>query len=302
MAVVESGARRDVLVRYRRREIGEVELSFLRSCIARAQDSSLQDLSRTICRAWEWRQPNGALSEYACRDLLLRLEEWGHLWLPAARRRHKPAGSRSSKCPTELIVIPEVEIRDGWSGLDRAVVRPIEPEERLGWRVYMERYHYLGWRPLVGEHLLYAAELDGELVGLLGWASAALHLTVRESFIGWDDRARRARLHLLANHVRFLVLPWVHVRNLASRLLALNLCRLAHDWQQKWGHRVHLVETCVESRRFRATSYRAANWIYLGETAGRRRQGNRYLHHSSPKAVYVYELHRHARRLLGGAG
>jgi hypothetical protein len=300
MVAVEGGAERGALVRYRNREIGEAELSFLRGCVERAEGRSLRELSREICRAWEWRQRNGALSEYACRDLLLRLEEWGHLRLPASRRRSAVVRQRLSKVPLELIVIPEVEVREGWADLKRLVVRPIEPEERVGWRVYVERYHYLGWRPVVGEHVLYAAEIDGELVALLGWASAALRLTARECYIGWDDHARRARLHLVANNVRFLVLPWVQVHNLASRVLALNLRRLSADWQQRWGHPIHLAETFIDSARFRASSYRAANWRYVGESAGRSRKGNRYLFHSSPKAVYLYELHRHARALLRG--
>lgn len=300
MAVAGEAAGRGVLVRYRNREIGESELSFLRGCIEGAQDRTLRGLSREICQAWEWRQRNGALSEYACRDLLLRLEEWGHLKLPALRRRSTAVRRRMSRVPLELIVIPEVEIRDEWADLHRLVVRPIEPEERLGWRVYMDRYHYLGWRPVVGEHVLYAAEMDGELVGLLGWASAALRVTARERHIGWDDGARRERLHLVANNVRFLVLPWVHVRNLASRVLALNLRRLSADWQQRWGHPIHLAETFVDSARFRATCYRAANWRYVGQSAGRSRKGNQYLFHSSSKAIYLYELHRRAASLLRG--
>lgn len=300
MAAVDGGADRGALVRYRNREIGEAELSFLRECAEGAQGRTLRELSREICQAWDWRQRNGGLSEYACRDLLLRLEEWGHLKLPPSRRRVTAVRRRMPKVPLELIVIPEVEVRDEWADLSRLVVRPIEPEERLGWRVYMDRYHYLGWRPVVGEHVLYAAEMDGELVALLGWASAALRVTARERHIGWDNGARRERLHLVANNVRFLVLPWVYVRNLASRVLALNLHRLSADWQQRWGHPIHLAETFVDSARFRATCYRAANWRYVGQSAGRSRKGNHYLFHSSPKAVYLYEVHRRAASLLRG--
>lgn len=300
MAAVEGGVAGGAWLRYRNREIGEAELSFLRGCIDGARGRTLREVSREICQAWEWRQRNGALSEYACRDLLLRLEEWGHLRLPASRRRVTAVRRRLSSVPLELIVIAEVEIRDEWADLSRLVVRPIEPQERVGWRVYMDRYHYLGWRPVVGEHVLYAAEMDGELVALLGWASAALRVTARERYLGWNDGARRERLHLVANNVRFLVLPWVRVRNLASRVLALNLHRLSADWQQRWRHPIHLAETFVDSARFRATCYRAANWRYVGESAGRSRKGNRYLFHSSPKAIYLYELHRQARSLLRG--
>jgi hypothetical protein len=164
----------------------------------------------------------------------------------------------------------------------------------------MARYHYLGDRTPVGEHLLYAAFLADELVALLGWAAAAFRCPSREAFIGWDEATKRRRLHLVANNVRFLVLPWVHVKNLASKILALNLRRLSSDWQAVWRHRVYLAETFVDAARFRGTCYRAANWRYLGETAGRTKRGNAYLHGGSPKSVYVYALHREACRLLRG--
>lgn len=298
-----------VLVRYRKRELGARELEFIRSTIATGAFSGRVELSRIICQAWNWRQANGALSEYACRDLLLRLEEWGHIALPAGQRRGRPSGvSQADKprrraipelpLPVELIPIVELPIGDADAELSTLIVRPILAEERLGWRVYMQRYHYLGERPVVGEHLLYAAFLDEDLVALLGWASAAMHAPARERFVGWDEATRRKHLHLVANNVRFLVLPWVRVRNLASRILALTVRRLPRDWQERWGHPVYLAETFVDTSRYRGTCYRAANWIYLGQSAGRRKRGNHYGYGASPKALYVYELHRQARRLL----
>jgi hypothetical protein len=241
--------------------------------------------------------------------LLLRLDEWGHIELPGGQGRGRPPGvSQADKrgrrripelpFPVEWIPILEFPISDVDADLKTLEVRPIDAEERLGWRVYMERYHYLGERPLVGEHMLYAAFLDGELVALLGWASAAMRAPARERFIGWDEATRRNRLHLVVNNVRFLVLPWVRVRNLASRVLALNLRRLCGDWQERWKHPVHLAETFIDTSRYRGTCYRAANWIYLGDTAGRHKRGNQYRHGATPKALYVYELQRHARRLL----
>jgi hypothetical protein len=287
------------LLRFRNREIGARELEFLRATIATSGWRTLTELSRIVCEAWAWRQRNGNLSEFACRDLLLRLEQWGHLDL-GVRRRRGPRGSgrKKSGIPTELIPIAEIVLTDAEANLDELVVRPIEREERLGWRVYMERYHYLGFRPLVGEHLLYAAYLDTELVALLGWASAALRVPVRERYLGWDDSTRRRHLHLVANNVRFLVLPWVCVRHLASKVLAANLRRLSRDWESVWKHPVHLAETFVDSARFRGTCYRAANWTYLGQSAGRGKHGYHYLDHGVPKAVFVYELHRCTRALL----
>jgi hypothetical protein len=288
-----------VLLRFRNREIGERELEWVRRIIVESGWGTLTELSQIVCAAWNWRQANGAPSEFACRDLLLRLEEWGHIDL-GARRRRGPRGSghRRKGIPTELIPIAEIPLTDAEAQLDELVVRPIGREERLGWRLYIERYHYLGWRPVVGEHLLYAAYLDTELVALLGWGSAALHVPARERFVGWDDAIKRQRLHLVANNVRFLVLPWVRVKGLASKTLAYNLRRLSRDWQAVWGHPLLLAETFVDSTRFRATCYRAANWVCLGQSAGRAKRGYRYLHHGTPKAVFVYELHAGARQLL----
>jgi hypothetical protein len=256
---------------------------------------------------------NGGLSLHGCFDLLRRLAEWGYIEIPPSQRHRRARRSsgktqraetpaRHDRLPVELIAIAEIPVTDANADLNTLLVRPIAPEERLGWRVYIERYHYLGYKPIVGEHLLYAAFLDTELVAVLGWASPAFRLPARERFIGWDEETKRTRLHLIANNFRFLVLPWVKVRNLASKILACNVRRLAADWEQHWGHPIHLVETFVDSRRYRATCYRAANWIYLGETAGRTKQGNRYLYGATPKSLFVYELHRHARpRLRGGS-
>lgn len=309
MRAEELGGAGPVLVRYRNRAIGVRELESIRATIAAGNFSGRVELSRIICGAWDWRQANGALSEYACRDLLLRLEQWGHIELPVGQRRGRPPGvAQADKprrrpipelpLPVELIPIAEIPIGDAEADLDALLVRPIAAEERLGWRVYMQRYHYLGERPIVGEHLLYAAFLDTELVALIGWASAALRAPVRERFVGWQESTRRKRLHLVANNFRFLVLPWVRVKNLASKVLGANLRRLAMDWQARWGHPVYLAETFVDTARYRATCYRAANWIHLGESAGRQKRGNRYLFGATPKALYVYELARDARRLL----
>jgi hypothetical protein len=197
-----------------------------------------------------------------------------------------------------VFALTGLEVRDPDADLGELCVRPISTEERLGWRLYMERYHYLGDRPIIGEHLLYAAVLDGELVALLGWASAAFRAPLREAYVGWDETTKRQRLHLVANNIRFLILPWVRVRHLASKVLAMNLRRLSADWQQVWNHPLYLAETFVDTTRFRGTCYRAANWLYLGETAGRSKRGNNYAYGGTPKSLFVYPLRRHATRWL----
>ncbi len=300
MALSEVVDEEAVLLRYRNREVTGADLEFLRQQCA-APWATRGDLARAICRTWNWRQANGSLSSYACSDLLLRLEERGLLTLPAPvplpRRRDRKAFSHLP-LPPDLIVLTGLEVQDPHADLRTLVVRPIVAEERLGWRLYVERYHYLGDRTIVGEHLLYAAFLDGELVALIGWASAALRAPLRETYVGWDEATKRRRLHYVANNIRFLILPWVRVRHLASKILAANLRRLSADWQAVWKHPLFLAETFVDTARFRGTCYRASNWRYLGETAGRSKRGNAYLHGGTRKALFVYPLRRHATRRL----
>jgi hypothetical protein len=293
-----------VILTYRNRQIEQADVAFLSEMCGRTW-ATRTDLVRAVCEAWNWTQANGDLSQYACADLMLRLEERGFLQLPPARgvgRKGRKGERRFGwlPLPVDLIPLMWLEVRDSDVDLALLEVRPITPEERLGWRLFIERYHYLGDRPIVGEHLLYAAFLGGEMVALLGWASAAFRAPLREAYVGWDEATKRRRLRFVANNIRFLIPPWVRVRHLASKVLALNLRRLSSDWEQVWKHPLYLAETFVDTTRFRGTCYRAANWLYLGETAGRSKRGNNYTHGGTPKALFVYPLHRHALRWLRG--
>jgi len=289
-----------ILWRYRNREIRAADLAAVRSLLAEHSEVGRKAFPRLVCEAWDWRQANGAWSECACRDLLLRLEERGDIVLPV-RRRARPRRRQLPLLPIDLVPLIGLEVCDPQADLNQIEVRPIAAEERLGWRLFMARYHYLGYRPPIGEHLWYAAFLDEELVALLGWAAAALHAPLRERYIGWDQPTKRRRLRLVVNNVRFLVLPWVRVKNLASKVLAITVRRLSADWEHAYGHPVHLAETFVDTARFRGTCYRAANWMYLGQTAGRSKQGNAYLRTATPKALYVYPLAGDARQRLCGS-
>ena len=290
-----------VILRYRNRDIRQEDIRFIRATIVQRADFSRERIAQAICEAWNWRQFNGQFSFQACYDLLLRLEEWGHIKLPKVRRRARAERRWFPLLPSELIPLAWSEVNDSDADLSSLVVRPIAPEERLGFRLFVDRFHYLGCRPIVGENLLYIAvlpDLADEVVAFLAWASAAFRAPLREHYIGWDEKTKLKRQHLIVNNIRFLVPPWVRVRNLASRVLSLNLRRLSSDWQERWGHPVYMAETFVDTSRFKGTCYRASNWTYLGHTAGRSKRGNQYLSHGTPKAYYVYPLHRRARDLL----
>jgi hypothetical protein len=179
-------------------------------------------------------------------------------------------------------------------------VRPIAKEEWQGFRLHMQRYHYLGFGKPVGESLCYAALLGDELVALLVWGAAALHNGPRDQYIGWDAATRKRRLLWVVNNRRFLMLPWIRQPHLASRVLGANLRRLSRDWEAAYAHPVLMAETFVDTARFRGTCYRASNWLSLGKTRGFSRINAKagFEKNDRPKAVFVYPLHRHACREL----
>lgn len=170
------------------------------------------------------------------------------------------------------------------------VVRPARREERARWRELMQQHHYLGFERIVGESLCYVATRGADWVALLGWGSAALKCGPRDGWIGWERSLQWRRLHLIANNVRFLILPGWHQPNLASHLLALNLKRLSRDWELYLGHPILVAETFVDSARFRGTCYRAAGWQVLGQTRGFAKRNRRYWRHGQPKLVLVRPL------------
>ena len=282
-----------LLFRYRARTIGPAELAVIRATIATHAADGRTRISQLLCAAWDWRQPNGALKEYACRDLLLRLEERGYLTLPP-RRRAPDGPCQQDRLGPPPAPGPLLTTAD----LGTLVVHPVARAERAQWKACLAHYHYLGYCPGAGEQLGYVAYVDGHLVGCLAWGAAAYRNGPREAYLGWDDATKRARLALVVQNTRFLLLPWVRVPHLASKLLAATLRRLAVDWQARYGHGLLLAETFVDPTRFRGTCYRAANWVDLGCTQGAGKHGNRYRRHGVPKVVFVYPLARQARARL----
>jgi hypothetical protein len=265
------------------------QLTRIRAIVESGPGRTRQDLAREVCRWFRWRRPNGTWAVRNARDLLVRLEEAGVVFLPAPRRaqgRPNREVVKTAAAALGTVVVPtaaEASARQG-SG-STLVVRPVRPDEVLHWRAHMERFHYLGDVPLVGESLRYMAHLDGELVALLGWGAASLRNGPRDNYVGWDEATKKVKLALVVNNVRFLMLPWGQRPHLASRVLAANLRRLSRDWEEVYGHRVVLAETFVDTSRFRGTCYRASNWVYVGETKGWSRSGRSYRFNGQSKAV-----------------
>jgi hypothetical protein len=273
------------------RELGPQDLGLIRQLIVEHPDWSRWRLSQVLCQHWNWRNGAGQLKDMASRTLLLKLQERGHIQLPP--RRQIPANRmRQTK------VVPWVWDRSAivstLAALGCLQVREVSQSrsERQQVAASLSQFHYLGFGGAVGENLQYTVcDGQGRLLACLVFGSAAWKCRDRDRFIGWTLAQRKANLFLLTNNTRFLVLPWAQVPHLASWALSTVRRRLSRDWQAKYGHPIHLVETFVERDRFRATAYRAANWIRVGETTGRTRQDRFYSLQTPVKDVYLSPLH-----------
>ena len=284
-----------VVFRYRARELTQTDIDFTKQIISRYYDKGRTFISRVLCQHWDWRQPNGGYKEYAARDLLLRLEEKGFIQLPPRQKRNNNNKKRSF---VQIPLFRKQPVEGFVSSYPKPIICDPFTTDRYLWDYLVFHYHYLGLPTLVGEYIKYLVYLDGQVVSCLGWSSAAFKVGDRDSYIGWDTATRKRRLHFVVNNCRFLILPWIRIKHLASKVLALNLKRLNADWQNKYGHAIYLAESFVDRSRFQGTCYQASNWHYVGQTKGSGKQGNTYYTHGRPKAIFIYPLHRHFRRLL----
>lgn len=283
-----------VVLRCASRNITDQDIVRIRQLVADHPEWSRQHLALQLCKLWGWRRSDGAWNHRTCRDLLGRLEKQGRIELP---RNSRPYAAR--KTPSVLLEAPAEPVAD--LCLDDLVVRPIRLDERQRWRQLMRQHHYLGFRSVVGESILYVATIGDRWVALLAWGVAVLKNRHREAWIGWDEGLKWRRLHLVANQTRYLILPGVQVKNLASRVLSLNLRRLSSDWQDRYGHPILLAETFVDLSRFKGVCYRAAGWIPLGLTRGFARLGSGYQAHGQPKMLFVRPVHPDAATKLSAA-
>jgi hypothetical protein len=287
----------DLDVKYQGRVATSQDVEFINDLIAQNPDDSRRSISKKLCEAWNWVQPNGALRDMVCRGLLLRLESAGYIKLPPRKcipnnplsNRKKPpkAGIDQSPIYTTLSKIQPLEIRQ---------VRRSSFEKLFN--SVIAHYHYLGYCHPVGEHLKHIVFTEGRPIACLAWSSAPRHIGCRDKFVGWSADIRKKNLHLIAYNSRFLILPWVRVSCLASHLLGRMAKVVPADWQRVYDHSVYFLETFVDTQRFKGTCYKAANWIYLGNTTGRGKNDQTHKPNRSIKAVWGYPLSMDFREVL----
>jgi len=277
------------------------ELELIRSVVSDFGGLSRDELALTVCELLGWTRATGRLKARECRDLLARLEAAGMVTLPA-KRVGRPIGAQTT--------VP-LTVR-GDSGATRTgTVHNIAPillervttaDDRRLFRELVGRYHYLGYAVPYGAHLrylIYASHPQRQIVACLQFSSAAWRLTPRDAWIGWDDATRIRHLPRIVNNSRFLVLPWVSVKNLASTILSRAARRLASEWRSAYGVTPVLLETLVDPR-FDGASYRAANWIVVGTSTGRGRNDRHRRLVRAPKRVLIYPLVADAAARLRG--
>jgi len=160
------------------------------------------------------------------------------------------------------------------------------------WDEIVKEHHYLGYESMIGARVKYVITLGQRIVGAISFCSAAYRLGPRDDYIGWNEEDRLSKLQHLVSNNRFLILPWIHVRNLASHILSKSLKRLREDWEEQYGIPPYMVETFVDREKYPGTCYVAANWAYLGVTKGYGRVGNTFLYHGNKKDIYVYVMDR----------
>jgi hypothetical protein len=278
--------------------LSDADIGLIRGLMDEHPSWGRSRLSVELCLRWDWRNAQGRLKDMAARTLLLKLERFGRLQLPP-RRGPSPNGRRNQAVPmvdhaTERVSGALLDLQP----LSVSVVAPGSADLRL-FNGLLAQHHYLGHRNTVGENLRYLVrDQYTRPVACLLFGSAAWTCADRDAFLGWERPVRERNLQCLTNNTRFLVLPWVVVPHLASHVLGLIVRRIRADWQAKYGHPVHALETFVDRDRFKGTCYRAANWLRLGSTQGRTRNDREHRICAAVKDVYIYPLVADFRREL----
>lgn len=280
------------------RKISSEELVQICETVKTFSRLSRNELVHTVCEHLNWYTASGKNKGEACLKLLQNLEAKGLIQLP-----EKGKGKRGPKSSKEPILTdrtrPQKDLNGTLSDIGPVDLMMAQTKDEISLvNEYLHRYHYLGYKKPFGCHLRYFIKAQDSILGCMLFSGAAKALKPRDQWIGWSGDERLSNLGFVINNGRFLLLPWVKVRFLASHILGQAVRGLGQDWQQRWGYRPALLETFVDPQHFKGTCYQAANFEYLGMTTGMGlvRQGKSYT--TSPKKIFVYPLVDNFRQIL----
>jgi len=269
------------------------EVLIMQALVKRHYKEGRTRISEKVCRALAWRQSNGRLKDMACREVLRNMNRNGLIRLPPARtyggawRKTKPLPFEGSKTPIRGLSLDKLRIE-----------RVTDRAKAELWNLLIGTFHYLGSSRLVGRQMKYLVFSGKRPIACFGWGDAAWAVRARDEWIGWTSDERERFRERIINNVRFLILPWVRVKNLASHLLSRTAQCVVADWKDAYGVKPVLLETFVDPAKFDGTSYRAGNWVELGSTRGYAKHGG--LHHNSqtPKKIFVFPVRQKFRTNL----
>ena len=284
------------MIIHTRPELTTERIDEIKQTITDNPEMGRSKISQNICEKWNWRTPAG-YKDIACRDMLRKLERNGIIKLPPAKNRSRTSSKKKSikhlahenkpitNALTDLLPL-RVEIINGGMALNE-------------FKSLIDQYHYLKFDRAIGENMKYMIyERGGQPVACMLFGSAAWSCADRDKYIGWDKTQRKENLMYITANTRFLILPGVSVPYLASHILSIITKRISKDWEGKYGHCLYAMETYVDKSRYRGVCYRAANWVHVGRTTGRGRDGG---HHNAiipEKDVYIYPLAKKFKKKL----
>lgn len=272
------------------------DLDVMRQILKKHPQETRFSLSKIICQKFGWTAANGKLKEMSCRVAMLKLHRAGLIKLPPPKH---PNTNSSRQVKITFISDPRQPIQKPAKQLvPLKFEQVLSPKKSNLWNQLIHRYHYLGFKPLPGAQIRYLIYCQECLLAALGFSASAWKVAPRDNWIGWSYSQREKNLQLIVNNSRFLILPWIKSKNLASKILSLSAKQLPSDWLARYGYQPVLLETFVQKNKFKGTSYRASNWICVGQTKGRGKLDRKRLYSLPVKDIFLYPLHKNFRQLL----
>jgi hypothetical protein len=285
--------------RYCGREFSAADLAQIRELLQSKPALGRVALSRRVCQDLGWLNGLGQPKEMSARVALLRMQKDGLIQLPAPLSKN---GRGQRRFQMSQASEPREPVQEKAETLQPLVFQRVHDSRvsRL-WNELIQRYHYLGYSQLSGAQIRYLVwSREGRLLAALGFGASAWQVQHRDRYIGWNDGQRRAGLHRVVNNARFLILPWVKSSGLASRIWPAIVKPLLADWSLRYGYEPMLLESFVEIPRFTGASYRAADWIRLGQTRGRGKLEKQHCQTGPIKEIWCYALNPDFRKILCG--
>jgi len=289
-----------MLIKYSKcgRIFSKKEINLIIKIVKESYHTCRCEISRRVCTSLNWYSENGKPKDWVCREFLIRLEKDGLIKLPPP----KPYSfSRFKKKKFERVVFkePEKAFKGNLGNFTRPVFKRVtKPNENTFWEYLVRRYHYLGYKGVIGRFIKYTIYLDNTPVACTGFTGAALRVTCRDNWIGWDDAIRRNNLKHISNNFRFVIFPWAKIKYLASHILSKNIPLLVKDWKDQYNVDIYLVESFVERDKFEGICYKASNWKCVGTTKGYAKTKTAYKRHGVIKDIYLYPACKNYLKLL----